>query len=170
MTIAPTGRRESRNGTEYVVFHRRFAAPVEDVWAAVTEPERLERWIGTWTGDPATGEVTFTMTAEGPDTPEERYVVEECAPPRRLVVRFADPSEGSGPDWVLELDLDDSEGFTTLAFAQAMPDAETASSVGPGWDYYLDRLVVAERGDDPGELDYEQYAADQSEYYRSAFS
>ena len=112
----------------------------------------------------------FTMTAEGPDTPEERYVIEECEPPRRLVVRFEDPSEGSGPDWVLELDLDDSEGFTTLTFTQAMPDAETASSVGPGWDYYLDRLVAAERGDDLGELDYEQYAADQSEYYRSAFS
>ena len=26
---------------------RTFPAPIEDVWAAVTEPERLERWIGT---------------------------------------------------------------------------------------------------------------------------
>ena len=34
---------------------RTFHAPIDDVWAAVTEPERLARWLGTWTGDPATG-------------------------------------------------------------------------------------------------------------------
>ena len=41
---------------------RTFAAPIEDVWAAITEPERLARWIGTWTGDPASGRVRFAMT------------------------------------------------------------------------------------------------------------
>ena len=57
----PAGRREVRDGTSYVVLRRTFHAPVEDVWAAVTEPERLARWIGTWTGDPASGEVAFRM-------------------------------------------------------------------------------------------------------------
>jgi len=46
-TITPTGRRERRGDRDYVVLARAFRAPVEDVWAAVTEPERLERWIGT---------------------------------------------------------------------------------------------------------------------------
>ena len=47
------GRREERGGIATLVLHRTFRAPVEDVWAAVTDPERLVRWIGTWTGDPA---------------------------------------------------------------------------------------------------------------------
>ena len=61
----PTGRRETRGGHDLVVFTRTFAAPLDDVWAAVTEPRRLERWVGTWEGDPADGWVGFRMTAEG---------------------------------------------------------------------------------------------------------
>ena len=56
MSVTPTGRIDRVDDR----LHPRpspatFHAPIEDVWAAVTEPERLARWIGTWTGDPATG-------------------------------------------------------------------------------------------------------------------
>ena len=64
-TRTPTGRRAERDGAQLVVLERTFRAPIDDVWAAVTEPERLERWIGTWDGDPSTGTVGFRMTAEG---------------------------------------------------------------------------------------------------------
>ncbi|KAA1424765.1 polyketide cyclase [Mumia zhuanghuii] len=170
MTIAPTGRREDRDGTDYLVYRRRFAAPIDDVWAAITDPDRLSPWIGTWEGDPESGEVTFYMTAEGDDVPGQTYTIDVCEKPRRLVTRSASPSGVPGDEWVIELDLDDDEGFTTLTFAQAMPDAETAASVGPGWDYYLDRMVASERGEDLDDIDFEQYLADQSEYYRGAFS
>lgn len=52
MTISPAGRRDERAGTSYVVYTRTFAAPIDDVWAAATEPDRLVLWIGTWEGDP----------------------------------------------------------------------------------------------------------------------
>ena len=42
----PTGRREQRHGETFLVFERTFRAPIEDVWAAVTESDRLARWIG----------------------------------------------------------------------------------------------------------------------------
>ena len=46
----PTGRREERRrGRPSLVFERTFRAPIEDVWAAVTESDRLARWIGEWT-------------------------------------------------------------------------------------------------------------------------
>ena len=45
------GRREERGAGATLVIERTFRAPVEDVWAAVTESQRLGRWIGTWTGD-----------------------------------------------------------------------------------------------------------------------
>ena len=81
MSAQPTGRLEQRDGTRYVVLERRFRAPIEDVWAAVTERERLERWIGTYTGDPATGAVMFRMTAESEEAPEERMAIDSCVPP-----------------------------------------------------------------------------------------
>ena len=34
---------------------RTFRAPVEDVWASVTEPDRTARWFGAWKGEPGPG-------------------------------------------------------------------------------------------------------------------
>jgi uncharacterized protein YndB with AHSA1/START domain len=168
MTSTPTGRRETRDGTSYVVFTRTFAAPIEDVWAAVTEPERLVRWIGTWSGDPASGSVAFRMTAEGEDVAEQDYLIDVCEPPRRLVTRSR---IGDDPFvWQLELDLAESDGVTTLTFGQVMADPDMAENVGPGWDYYLDRLVAAEAGRDVAEVTWGDYYPAQSDFYRSAFS
>ncbi|TNC51776.1 SRPBCC domain-containing protein [Mumia zhuanghuii] len=169
MTLSATGRRETRDGVDHLALDRDFPLPVEEVWAAVTDPERLSRWIGTWTGDPARGTVDFRMTAEGEDVPVETYVIEVCDPPRRLVTRTQAP-DGAEPDWVLTVDLVDHDGGTRLTFAQAMADAEMAASLCPGWEYYLDRLVAAERGEDVEAIDFEAYLADQQDHYRALFA
>ena len=52
MTNTPTGR--LADGSALVV-SRTFRAPIEDVWASVTEPDRTARWFGTWKGDAAPG-------------------------------------------------------------------------------------------------------------------
>ena len=80
-TPHPTGRREERDGTSWVVLTRTFRATAADVWAAATDPERMQRWIGTWSGDPESGVVMFRMTAEGEDAPEERVSIDVCDPP-----------------------------------------------------------------------------------------
>ena len=57
--------------------------------------------------------------------------------------------------WLLELDLTDGDGITTLTFSQPS-DPDRSASVGPGWEYYLDRLVdVRDRGD-PSLRDFER--------------
>ena len=83
ITPRATGRRDDRDGTAYVVFQRTFHAPIEDVWAAATEPDRLVRWIGTWSGDPASGSISFFMTAEAEDAPEEKILIDEWHEPTR---------------------------------------------------------------------------------------
>jgi uncharacterized protein YndB with AHSA1/START domain len=178
-TTTPLGRRETRDGAAHLVFTRTFAAPLGDVWAACTEPARMERWIGTWTGDPASGEVVFRMTAEGGDVPEEVYLVEVCEPPRRFVVRSRDAApfspDGSGPRvaWQHTLELSEADGVTTLTFTQVVPDgpvgADMVASVGPGWDYYLDRLATAFDDADPGRLVFEPYL-ERSDHYRGLFA
>ncbi|MDO9455945.1 SRPBCC domain-containing protein [Nocardioides sp.] len=166
-----------------LAFTRTFAAPIDDVWAACTEPARMERWIGTWSGDPASGEVVFRMTAEGDDVPEEVYDVLVCEPPRRFVVRSREDApfseDGSGPrvHWQHTLELTEADGTTTLTFSQAVPEgpvgADMVASVGPGWDYYLDRLV-ADLAAHPDEADltaiaFEPYL-ESSDDYRALFT
>lgn len=176
--MTTTDRLGLRLGRE-LAFTRTFRAPVDDVWAACTEPARMERWIGTWTGDPAAGEVVFRMTAEGDDVPEEVFLVQVCEPPHRFVLRSRDPGsfseDGSGPQvhWEHTLELVETDGVTTLTFRQVVPEgpvgADMVASVGPGWDYYLDRLVASYAGDDLDAIAFAPYL-ERSEHYRGLFS
>ena len=50
MNPTPTGQVDHDGDRRTLRLTRTFRAPIEDVWAAVTEPERLARWIGTFTG------------------------------------------------------------------------------------------------------------------------
>ena len=106
-----TGRKEERDGDTLLVIERRFRASTDDVWAACTDPERMKRWIGTWSGDPASGSVSFRMTAEGEDVEAEDMDVLACDSPRRFAVRGQEPQpfsiDGSGDKahWEMELEL-----------------------------------------------------------------
>ena len=170
-TRTATGRREDRSGRPFLVIERRFEAPIDAVWAAITEPERLARWVGTWSGDPASGAVDFQMLYEGEGAAMEVFTIDACRPPSRLELTSTAPFDGETPvEWHLELDLVEAAGVTTLTFAQSVPEPTMAESVGPGWEYYLDRLVAAETDGDPAAVDFDHYYPGQSEHYRSAFA
>lgn len=151
MTTAPSGRIEQRDGVHVLVQTREFRAPIEDVWAAVTEPERLARWIGTWTGDPESGSVRFAMTFEGQEE-GDTMTIRVCEPPYRLHVT----SQVGDDQWLLELDLTHADGVTTLTFTQPGLPVDMAGAVAAGWDYYLDRLVDTMSGTDPASRDFER--------------
>jgi uncharacterized protein YndB with AHSA1/START domain len=169
-TPTATGHKEVRDGQDYVLFTRTFRAPIDDVWAAVTESDRLGRWLGTWEGDPAEGHVIFQMGFED-DVPAERMDIDVCEPPRRLEITTSTPTDGESPEtWHLRIELVERDGVTTLTFAQDVPEPEMASGVGPGWDYYLDRMVVAEEGGDPGSLDFDDYYPRLADHYRAEFA
>ena len=119
-------------------FVRTYDAPIADVWSAITDPERMQRWVGTWTGDSTTGRVMFAMTAEG-DVPAESVEIVKCEPPRLLHVIAGSPD---GP-WPLTFELSEDAGVTTLRFVHTMAEPYDASGIGPGWHYYLDRLDAA---------------------------
>ncbi len=168
-TRTATGRKELRHDNTYLVMTREFRAPVEEVWAAVTESDRLARWIGTWAGDPADGKVLFQMRYEGDDVPSEVFAIDECDEPHRLAIT-TEAAYGDQPvTWHLELDLAEADGVTTLTFAQSVPDPAMAPDVGPGWDYYLDRMVVAESGGDVAAVVFADYYPSLAEHYKAEF-
>jgi uncharacterized protein YndB with AHSA1/START domain len=162
-----TGRREQRDDGINLVLDRSFQSGIDEVWAAVTEPARLERWIGTWSGDPEKGSVQFRMTFEEGDSVETVRIL-ECDPPRRL--RMISEIPGETQSWRLALDLAEKAGSTVLTFAMALSDPADAENVGPGWEYYLDRLLVSERGGDPAAVLWESYYPALSTPYRELFS
>jgi len=159
------GTIEIRDGRHTLVQTRTFSAPIEDVWAAVTEPERLARWIGSWTGDPESGAVMFRMLFEGDEHEAETMTIRVCEPPHRLHLT----SQAGEDTWLLELDLTHQDGVTTLTFSQPGVTAEQVGGVGPGWDYYLDRLVDVETGADPALRDFDDYYPATAEHYTSQF-
>jgi uncharacterized protein YndB with AHSA1/START domain len=170
MSIEPTGRRETRGFGEAVVFDRRLPAGIDDVWAAFADPERLQRWIGVWEGDPESGTVVFRMTAEGDDVPEETVRIQECTAPTRLRLRIGTLED---PDryWDYEIDLAEDGGSTILTFATTVAGVHPVSDTAPGWEYYLDRLVAAHSGEDVAAIDFSRdYYPAMSEHYRSLFA
>jgi hypothetical protein len=92
-------------------------------------------------------------------------VIRECDPPHRLAVTSQVGDQG----WYLEVDLAEEDGVTTLTFSQPGLDPDDAPSIGPGWDYYFDRLVAAEAGGElPSPADFEHdYFPAMAEYYRA---
>lgn len=148
-----TGSLRKIEGAPHLVLTRTFAAGADEVWRELTDSDRLERWIGRWEGDPSTGGVDFFMTAEGDDVEAERYTILECDRPRRFA---GDTSQAAGA-WHLWFELDEQDGVTTLTFGQRLGATDDIGSIGPGWEYYLDRLVAAHAGTPVDAVEWDAY-------------
>ena len=125
-------------------FRRRWPVPVDDVWAALTEPDRLARWIGTYDGrrEPG-GAGVFTMTHEDEVVGEPLRVV-ACAAPVRLVVEW--DTEGG---WRVELDLEQDGPDAVLTFTQLFAPGTDVVDYALGWHWYLDKLDAEVTGGPP---------------------
>jgi uncharacterized protein YndB with AHSA1/START domain len=135
--MIPTGTLHDDGRT--LVLSRTFTAGIDEVWASVTESERLERWFGTWTGDPASGWVMVTMNAEPESQSAMRFDIQACEPPRLLSISAVNDYG----NWRLTVELSAVDWTTTLVLRQEEVDPGSLPETGPGWEWYLDRLVAA---------------------------
>ncbi|TKJ18942.1 SRPBCC family protein [Blastococcus sp. CCUG 61487] len=125
------------DGRQRLEFRRSWPDPIEDVWAALTEPDRLARWIGTYEGERAVGALgTFTMTLEDEPVGEPMRIV-ACDPPRRLVVEWEQQDTDA---WRVDLDLSTEGGRTVLRFVQVFGADADVTDFAMGWHWYLDKL------------------------------
>ncbi|MFI5890108.1 SRPBCC family protein [Actinoplanes sp. NPDC051513] len=138
MSPTPTGRLFGDD----LVLTRTFRAPIADVWASLTDPERTARWFGRWEGDAAPGRTIKVQMAQEEGKPWMDMTVDACEAPSRLAL-----SAGEEPDrWRLDLTLAESAGVTELRFTQHLTTKDGVGEVGPGWEFYLDALVAARDG------------------------
>ena len=154
----PLGRVERDEQGMRLEFVRRYDEGVQEVWSALTDSARTTQWIGSWNGDPASGTVLFRMGEQEPGSEASPVRVLECEPPTRLVLDLP------GPDgtWRVAVELVAEGPGTRLRFVQRLAEPYDASSIGPGWHYYLDRLEaeLAGRAADAAWEDYYPALAD----------
>ena len=133
-----------------------IAASPETVWQFLVDPDKATRWMGqTASFDPRPGGEYRCAVIPG-HTAAGEFV--EVDPPRRIVWTWGWEPGPDGPNPVppgsstIEIELVPAGEGTTLRFRHFdLPSAEAAQSHAHGWDHYLERLVAAARGDDPGE-------------------
>ena len=122
------GRGSAESGEVVSVLLRRaYDSPIEDVWNALTDPERMKRWFMPVHGD----------LREGGDFQLEGNAggrILQCDPPRLLRATFG--AETS----IVEVRLAPADGgATTLELEHSVPIEMAGSGagalyVGPGWD------------------------------------
>ncbi|MEW1547963.1 SRPBCC family protein [Streptomyces tsukubensis] len=161
MNPTPTGRLTPAADGHDLVLTRTFRAPIGDVWASVTEPERTARWFGPWEGDAAVGRTVKVRLAFEESAPWCDVRIDACEPPRRLAVSMSDEAG----DWRIELRLTASGGTTELQLIHHLKAPTGLGEIGPGWEYYLDLL----RGslDGTSRPDFDDYYPAQRDYFAS---
>ncbi|GAA2030589.1 hypothetical protein GCM10009819_12910 [Agromyces tropicus] len=141
MTITrATGHYVRKDDGLYLQFDRLFHSPIEEVWYTLTNPTAMQAWIGTYTGTPSTGAVRFRMSGE--DAEWQNTSILECDAPYGF---RADIGEGETSVRVF-CHLREAGGMTTLTLGQRLRTPADATSVGPGWDFFLDRFAAARGG------------------------
>lgn len=135
------GTLHTRDGKGVVRLKGRYVTNIEDLWSAITEPERLARWFGDVEGDLRVGgEFRATVSRSGWDG---RGRVDVCLPPKRLEVTMWE-EDGAKHVVSVELIADGSETNLVLERRDVPPDLLWA--FGSGWHEHLEDLGVHVRG------------------------
>jgi len=120
-----------------VTLRRTFDAPIDDLWDACTNPERIPRWFLPVSGDLRLGgRYQFEGNAGG--------VVESCDPPRSFGATW---EYGGDVSWVeLRLEPEGDGTRFTLEHVAHVDDARWTEfgpgAVGVGWDSMLLGLTM----------------------------
>ena len=107
--VRTVGTLRAADGKGVVRLQDRFDTDIDDLWSALTDPDRLARWLGEVEGDLRQGgEFRARYFASGW---EGTCRVEVCDPPRRLLLLTNAPDE---PDGVIEATLSADGDQTVL--------------------------------------------------------
>lgn len=131
----------------------RIAAPVEKVWAAVTEPEHISRWFGRARFEAVAAGASGTLT--WPDRDPIPVRIEVLEAPRLVSYRWGnDDASGVVPDalddahsTVFTFTLVEVDGGTELTvvetgFENTSDPAANLVDHRDGWNGELDKLVA----------------------------
>jgi uncharacterized protein YndB with AHSA1/START domain len=135
------GSLRSEDGKGVVRMENRFPTDIDDLWSALTDPERLARWIGEVEGDLRLGgEFRARWVSSGW---EGTGRVEACEPPRLLLLtmRDADPQPGQPDRTVTEATLAADGDQTILVAEERGLPLELLAAYGAGVQIHVEDLA-----------------------------
>ncbi|WP_353988667.1 SRPBCC domain-containing protein [Ruicaihuangia caeni] len=171
MTPPVNGRIERDSQGRALVLEREYPLPAAELWRHCTQSELLEAWFGSFSARPAIGKtIALVMSEENSEV--EHVTVLGCDPPRHFLGEFG----RAGEMWRVGFDIatvasdDGTDAGTTgrersrLTLRHYLRGHDELSGIGPGWEYYLDRLLsVLTHGEPPA---WDEYFDTLSEPYR----
>lgn len=142
------GTLRSADGKAVVRMEDRFDTGIEDLWSALTQPERLARWIGEVDGDLRLGgEYRFHFFASGA---EGTGRIEVCEPPRRLLLQHGlDQPDVNVIEATLTADGDQS----ILVLEERGMPLELIAAYGAGIQVHIEDLAAHIAGREHGDAD-----------------
>lgn len=163
-SVRVLGTLRAAGGTGIVRLEDRFDTDVDDLWSALTDPDRLARWLGEVDGElHRGGEFRARFFASGW---QGVCRVEVCEPPRRLLLHAR--SEGE-PDNVFEVTLTPDGEHTVLVVEDRGVPLDHIAAYGAGDQIHVEDLAAYLAGRGPCDArarwqelqpSYEQLAAD----------
>jgi len=128
-----------------------IAAPPATVFAFLTDPEKLLRWLGSDAQmEPQPGGI-YLVNVGGKNIARGKFT--EVIPVHRLAYSFGWEGRESMPpgSGLIEIDLEDQAGGTLLRMTHSgLPTEAQCANHAKGWAHYLGRLTMAAAGRDPG--------------------
>ncbi len=139
------GTVETRDGAHILRFVRHFHHPIEEVWAALTEPEQLVAWLAEAEIEPRQGgsvQLRWLNTDERGNSANAvmHATIRQFDPPRLL--EYAGDIHG-----VLRFELKETTDGCVLTFSNTLPASYTRLRESlAGWHVHLDFLTEALEG------------------------
>jgi uncharacterized protein YndB with AHSA1/START domain len=133
-----------------------IAAPPATVFAFLTDPDKIVRWMGTEAATETRPGGLYLLKGVGTEQHRRRVArgaFREVVPVHRLAYSFGWEGDTSVPPGssLIEIDLIDRDGGTLLSMTQSgLPDATECAGHERGWTHYFSRLAIAAVGSDPG--------------------
>lgn len=122
-----------------------FDTDIDDLWSALTDPERLARWLVQVEGDLQVGgtiQMEFTSSWTGPGR------IDACERPHRLVVT---QMPGTPDETVLEAVLTAEGDSTRLVIDERGVPVRMLAGYGAGWQAHMEDLLAHLAGRDRGD-------------------
>lgn len=129
------------DGRGIVRVEDRFDTHIDDLWSALTDPDRLARWLGEIGGELRLGG-EFRAAFHDGWTGTGR--VETCEPPRRLrlTMRDADPQPGQADEGTIEVTLAADGDQTLLVWEERGMPLHLLAPYGAGIQVHVEDLAA----------------------------
>ena len=127
------------------------AAPQATVFAFLTDPDKIMRWLGTnATVEPHPGGI-YLVSVGGRYAARGEFT--EVIPVHRLAYSFGWEEREAVPPGssLVEIDLFEKGAGTLVRLTHSgLPNEEECAGYKKGWDHYCRRLAITATGGDPG--------------------